>query len=64
VNIIAELTQRKKAMTAREVADLLSVHTETVYRAAQSGRLPSYHVFSCRRFDPKAVAQWLQERSA
>jgi excisionase family DNA binding protein len=58
------LTQRKRAMTADEVAELLNVHAKTVYRAARAGTLPSFHVFSCRRFDPKAVAQWLQERSA
>ena len=53
-----------RALTAPQLARLLSVDRATVYRAAKSGVLPSFRIGCCVRFDPKAVAAWLRERKA
>ena len=51
------------ALTAAELAELLAVSRITVFKLARSGRIPSFRVATCVRFDPRAVAQWLRQRS-
>ena len=50
------------ALKAAELAELLSVSRITVFKMAQSGRIPSFRVGTCVRFDPRAVAKWLRDR--
>ena len=47
------------AMTAEEVADLLSVSRLTILRRAKRGTIPSFRVGSCVRFDPANISRWL-----
>lgn len=49
-----------RALTAEDLAKLLHVSRITIFLLAASGRIPSFHVGTCVRFDPKAVAQWLR----
>jgi excisionase family DNA binding protein len=50
--------------TTRELAELLSVHQETIRREASRGRLRSVRVGSDRRYSESAVRAWLNERSS
>jgi excisionase family DNA binding protein len=50
--------------TTRELAELLSVHQETIRREAARGRLRSVRVGSDRRYSESAVRAWLNERSS
>jgi excisionase family DNA binding protein len=52
------------ALTASELAELLSVNKLTIYRQAQAGGLPHFRLGTCVRFDPRAIAAWLRERGA
>jgi excisionase family DNA binding protein len=45
--------------TTAELARLLSVHPETIRRAAASGRLRSTRVGRERRYAETAVTEWL-----
>jgi excisionase family DNA binding protein len=45
--------------TTAELARLLSVHPETIRRAAASGRLRSTRVGRDRRYAESAVIEWL-----
>jgi len=49
------------AMTAEELADLLSVSRLTILRRAKRGTIPSFRVGSCVRFDPANISKWLVE---
>ena len=49
-----------RALKAAELAELLSVSRITVFKLAKSGRIPSFRVGTCVRFDPRAVAKWLR----
>lgn len=49
--------------TTREVAALLSVHTETVLRYAQRGELRSVRIGRDRRFPESAVREFLERRT-
>jgi excisionase family DNA binding protein len=47
------------AMTAEELADLLSVSRLMILRRAKRGTIPSFRVGSCVRFDPANISRWL-----
>ena len=49
------------ALRAAELAELLSVSRITVFKLAKSGRIPSFRLGTCVRFDPRAVATWLRK---
>jgi len=50
------------ALTAEELSKLLNVSKVVVYRLAAQGRVPSFRVATCLRFDPRAVANWLRSQ--
>ena len=49
------------ALTAGELAELLAVSRITVFKLAKAGRIPSFRIGTCVRFDPRAVAKWLRK---
>jgi excisionase family DNA binding protein len=49
-----------RALTANELAEMLTVSKITVFKQAKAGRIPSFRVGTCVRFDPRSVAQWLR----
>jgi excisionase family DNA binding protein len=49
-----------RALTAEELAKLLSVSKVTIFKHAAAGRIPSFRVGTCVRFDPRAIADWLR----
>ena len=49
-----------RALTADELAEMLTVSRITVFKHAKAGRIPSFRIGTCVRFDPRAVAQWLR----
>jgi excisionase family DNA binding protein len=51
-----------RALTAEELAKLLSVSRVTIFKQAASGRIPCFRVGTCVRFDPRAVANWLRSQ--
>lgn len=50
------------ALTATQLAAVLAVSKIVIYKLAKAGRLPSFRIGTCVRFDPKAVAAWLRAR--
>jgi len=60
--IIEGIEKAPRALTAQEVAQFLHVSDMTIYRLAKAGRIPSFRVGNSLRFDPKAVALWLQRQ--
>jgi len=59
---LAERIERiEGAMTAEELARLLGVSKITIFKQAKAGRIPSFRIGTCVRFDPKAVANWLRK---
>jgi excisionase family DNA binding protein len=60
MSIVEQLEGFGRALTAEELAKLLSVSKVTIFKQAAAGRIPSFRVGTCVRFDPRAVAQWLR----
>jgi len=50
-----------RALTANELASMLTVSRITIFKQAKGGRIPSFRIGTCVRFDPKTVAQWLRK---
>ena len=49
-----------RALTANELANMLNVSKITIFKLAKAGRIPSFRIGTCVRFDPRAVANWLR----
>jgi excisionase family DNA binding protein len=60
--VIEALEGREEAMKARELAKLLGVTRQHVYKMAAEGLIPSFRVRSAVRFDPLLVAEWLRRK--
>ena len=59
---LAERIERMdSAMTAVQLAELLNVSKITIFKQAKAGRIPSFRIGTCVRFDPQAVATWLRK---
>lgn len=52
------------ALTAVELARVLNVSKITIFKQARAGRIPSFRVGTCVRFDPHAIAKWLRGNTA
>ena len=50
-----------RALTADELASMLTVSRITIFKQAKAGRIPSFRIGTCVRFDPQSVARWLRE---
>lgn len=50
------------ALTAAELADLLNISRITIFKYAKTGRIPSFRVGTCVRFDPQLIATWLRKQ--
>lgn len=48
------------ALTAKDLAEILNVSKITIFKYAKAGRIPSFRIGTCVRFDPRAVANWLR----
>jgi excisionase family DNA binding protein len=60
MSIADQIEKIGRALTAEELAKLLSVSKVTIFKQAAAGRIPSFRVGTCVRFDPRAVANWLR----
>jgi len=59
-----KLEKMGHALTADDLAELLSVSKVQVYKLASQGKIPSFRIGMSLRFDPHSVAVWLRERVA
>lgn len=60
--VIARLEEMDNALKAVELARLLGVTRQHIYKLAAQRALPSFRVGKAVRFDPKHVAAWLRPK--
>ena len=60
LSLADRIEQMGRALTADELAEMLTVSRITIFKQAKAGRIPSFRVGTCVRFDPRSVAQWLR----
>jgi excisionase family DNA binding protein len=51
-----------RALTADELSKILTVSRITIFKQAKAGRIPSFRIGTCVRFDPRAIANWLRRQ--
>lgn len=59
MSLVERLKNQTKVLRAGELASLLEVTPQHIYKLAASGRMPSIRVAHAIRFDPQQVANWL-----
>jgi excisionase family DNA binding protein len=61
---LVELVEKKtEALRVNDVAPILGVSIQQVYKMAANGQIPSFRVGCSVRFDPQDFAMWLKTRS-
>jgi excisionase family DNA binding protein len=53
-------TDRREVLNTKQVAELLGVHTSTVYEAANLGRIPHRRLGRLLLFERSAVLAWVR----
>lgn len=61
LNLAEQIEGIEGAMAAEDLTKLLGISKVTVFKMAKAGRIPSFRVGTCVRFDPRAVADWLRK---
>jgi excisionase family DNA binding protein len=60
--IVRTLETREHALKAGEVAGLLGVSRQHIYKMAAHGQIPCFRIGRAVRFDPKDLAEWLRRK--
>ena len=60
ISLADRIERIERALTANELAEMLTVSRITIFKQAKVGRIPSFRIGTCVRFDPRSVAQWLR----
>jgi excisionase family DNA binding protein len=63
-DVFEKLARCQRLLTAREVAELLSISPKTVYAYVERNSIPHYKIEASVRFRPKDVAEWLRRHAA
>lgn len=60
--ILQTLESKEHALKAGELAKLLGVTRQHIYKMAAASVIPSFRIGAAVRFDPRQVAEWLTRR--
>ena len=58
------MAKDREIMTAKEVAEYLSIHPLTVHRYAREGKIPAFKIGTDWRFHKKYIEKWIKEKSS
>lgn len=56
------MVDTKEIMTAKEVAQYLSIHTLTVHKYARAGKIPAFKIGTDWRFHKKYLEKWIHQK--
>ena len=62
MKLVDELKSKTGALKVGEIAKLLGVTQQHIYKMAASGTIPSFRIAGSVRFDPDEVATWLHHK--
>ena len=60
MRLIEILENRKEALKVAEVAKMLGVTPQHIYKMAKAGLIPCFHVKGAVRFCPAELAEWIK----
>jgi len=56
------MAKEKEILTAKEVADYLSIHPLTVHKYAREGKIPAFKIGTDWRFHKKYIEMWIRQK--
>jgi excisionase family DNA binding protein len=62
MKLIEVIEARNEALRVRDIARILGVSGQQIYKMAARGQIPSFRVANAIRFDPQVFATWLKEK--
>ena len=62
MSLVDVIREKQEALRVRDLAQLLGVSQQQIYKMAASGEIPSFKVANAVRFDPHETAEWLKEK--
>ena len=62
MTILEQIEHRSTALRVNELAEMLQVTPQHIYRLASAGLIPCFRIEGAIRFDPQEVAAWLRSR--
>ena len=60
--VLKKLESSERALKATELATILGVTRQHVYKMAAQGTIPSFRIGAAVRFDPGLIAEWLRRK--
>lgn len=61
LSVSERIASSKHALKINELASILGISADTLYKQAQRGDIPSIRIGGLVRFDPRHVADWLDK---
>jgi excisionase family DNA binding protein len=62
MSLVEVVREKQEALRVRDLAQLLGVSSQQIYKMAARGEIPSFKVANAFRFDPHQTADWLKEK--
>lgn len=62
MRLIEAVGKKTEALRVRDIAQVLGVSKQQVYKMAAKGEIPSFRVVTAIRFDPREFAMWLEAK--
>jgi excisionase family DNA binding protein len=62
VSLVEIIRSKQEALRVRDLAQVLGVSQQQIYKMAANGEIPSFKVANAVRFDPQQTADWLKEK--
>jgi predicted DNA-binding transcriptional regulator AlpA len=62
VKLIEVIEAKNEALRVRDIARILGVSAQQIYKMAAREQIPSFRVANAIRFDPQVFATWLREK--
>ncbi len=62
MRLLETLEKRTGAMKVSEIASILGVSPQHIYKLAASGNIPHLRISGAIRFDPGEIADWLRKK--
>ena len=62
MKLIEVIEAKNEALRVRDIARILGVSAQQIYKMAARGEIQSFRVANAVRFDPHVFATWLREK--
>jgi len=62
MTVIEQLKAMRGLMHAEELAEILGMNRDKLYKKTKAGEVPHFRVLGRVKYDPQVIARWLEKR--